>query len=341
MRHNQSFSFLLKKLKLFLKLFLGTSDMVTEGTYYKTIHTRHSLSPPSKRNILIWSARFLPLYLLLPHSSSFISPLHPNYLHAGPSRHTPLLFLPHRPPPTCSPAPTPLSLSVCPEIPPRTPNEARRPAAPPRRPPPSPLPFSAGAPRRPSPPIQPRRRGIPGSSSLHGTGTTGEQEQARTGAGAGTSSQPLRRPPPSSNMAWRCESGGRGGSWPLLLPPHGQRRPPVRQGHVGGPPTSPCTADPAAAHSEQGMASPAAAGQLPASAPGQSSGGRRFLAPAMGCGALAAASSAQVSFSGGPPGAVAGARRTAWRSDWGREVGTREKEARAHVAWDEGSWQLP
>jgi hypothetical protein len=53
----------------------------------------------------------------------------------------------------------------------------------------------------------------------------GEQEQARAVAGVGTSSQPPWRPPPSSNRLWWRESGGRGRSWPLLLPSHGQRRP--------------------------------------------------------------------------------------------------------------------
>jgi hypothetical protein len=106
----------------------------------KTVHTRHLLSPSSKWKILTWSARFLPLYLLLPHSSSFISFLHPNYPHAGPTRHTlPLSFFPTAPLP---PAPFPPSLS-------RNPTLARRGGMRPRRPPPSPLPFSAGAPRRP------------------------------------------------------------------------------------------------------------------------------------------------------------------------------------------------
>jgi hypothetical protein len=59
----------------------------------------------------------------------------------------------------------------------------------------------------------------------------GEQEQAQ--AGAGTSSQPPRRPPPSSNRAWRRESEGRSGSWLLLLPPHGQRRPGAATARVG------------------------------------------------------------------------------------------------------------
>jgi hypothetical protein len=97
----------------------------------------------------------------------------------------------------------------------------------------SPVPFSAGAPRRPSPLIKPRRRGILGSSSLHGTGTRGEQEQAQAVAGACTSSQPPRRPPPSANRVWQRESGGRDRSWPLLLPPHGQRRPGAASGDDG------------------------------------------------------------------------------------------------------------
>jgi hypothetical protein len=44
----------------------------------KTIHTRDTSKPPLKQNIPTSSSKFSTLYLLLPHSSSFISLLHPN-----------------------------------------------------------------------------------------------------------------------------------------------------------------------------------------------------------------------------------------------------------------------
>jgi hypothetical protein len=95
--------------------------------------------------------RFPPLYLLLLHSSSFISFLHPKYPHAGPTRHPPPLFSPPNPPTrTHPPFSLPLSRthpatsSPSPSLPPPSGQgiddpggrSSRQPVAQPRRPPP-------------------------------------------------------------------------------------------------------------------------------------------------------------------------------------------------------------
>jgi hypothetical protein len=87
----------------------------------KTIHTRHP--SPSKQNIPAYSTRFSPLYLLLPHSSSFIFLLHPNYPRVGPNCHSLPPLLPPiplsptpSPPPSCPSYPRPAPTSPTPEI---------------------------------------------------------------------------------------------------------------------------------------------------------------------------------------------------------------------------------
>jgi hypothetical protein len=72
----------------------------------KTVHTRRTSKPPSKRNMPPYSFRFSPSYSLLPHPSSFISPLYPNYPPVGPTRHPPFHLSPSLPVPT-NPPPVP------------------------------------------------------------------------------------------------------------------------------------------------------------------------------------------------------------------------------------------